>query len=51
MVAVKAKMTKVDTVGQLIDNINRCESDLKKENPAIRWIFFEPDNYRLSFLL
>jgi cation diffusion facilitator family transporter len=43
MVAVKAKMSEVDTVGQLIDNINTCESELKKENPAIRWIFFEPD--------
>jgi cation diffusion facilitator family transporter len=43
MVAVKAKMTKVETVDQLIANINRCESELKKENPAIRWIFFEPD--------
>jgi cation diffusion facilitator family transporter len=43
MVAVKAKMAKVDTVDQLIANINRCESELKKENPAIRWLFFEPD--------
>jgi cation diffusion facilitator family transporter len=43
MVAIKAKMTDVETVGQLIDNINICESELKKENPAIRWIFFEPD--------
>jgi cation diffusion facilitator family transporter len=43
MVAVKAKMTKVETVDQLIANINRCESELKKEIPAIRWIFFEPD--------
>jgi cation diffusion facilitator family transporter len=43
MVAVKAKMSKVDSVDQLIDNINTCESELKKENPAIRWIFFEPD--------
>ena len=43
MVAVKAKMTKVDSVDQLIDNINTCESELKKENPAIQWVFFEPD--------
>ena len=43
MVAVKAKMTKVDTVDQLIDNINTCESELKKKNPAIQWVFFEPD--------
>lgn len=43
MVAVKAKMTKVDSVDQLINNINTCELELKKENPAIKWIFFEPD--------
>jgi cation diffusion facilitator family transporter len=43
MVAVKAKMTKVDSVDQLINNINTCELELKKENSAIRWIFFEPD--------
>jgi cation diffusion facilitator family transporter len=43
MVAVKAKMTKVDSVDQLINNINRCEFELKKENPAIQWVFFEPD--------
>ncbi|RPI07112.1 MAG: cation diffusion facilitator family transporter [Ignavibacteriae bacterium] len=44
MVAVKAKMKPVESPEQLIENINHCESDLKKENPAIRWIFFEPDN-------
>ncbi len=44
MVAVKAKMTKVDSVDQLINNINTCERELRKENPAIQWIFFEPDN-------
>lgn len=43
MVAVKAKMAKVDTPNQLIHNINKCESELKKVNPAIGWIFFEPD--------
>ena len=43
MVAVKAKMTKTDTVEQLINNINTCESELKKQNPAIQWVFFEPD--------
>lgn len=43
MVAVKAKMKQVDNVDQLISNINRCEAALKKDNPAIRWIFFEPD--------
>jgi cation diffusion facilitator family transporter len=43
MVAVKAKMKKADTVDQLIHNINTCESGLRKTNPAIQWIFFEPD--------
>jgi len=43
MVAVKVKMEKVDTADQLIQNINRCEAALRKQNPAIRWIFFEPD--------
>jgi cation diffusion facilitator family transporter len=44
MVAVKAKMADVESVDQLIDNINACESGLKKNNPAIQWVFFEPDN-------
>jgi hypothetical protein len=43
MVAVKAKMAKADSVDQLIDNINVCESELRKKNPAIQWVFFEPD--------
>jgi cation diffusion facilitator family transporter len=43
MVAVKAKMTKVDSVDQLIKNINNCEYELKKGNPDIQWVFFEPD--------
>ena len=43
MVAVKAKMTKVHSTDQLIKNINACESELKKANSAIQWVFFEPD--------
>jgi cation diffusion facilitator family transporter len=43
MVAVKVKMENVETVDELIQNINRCESALKKHNPAIQWSFFEPD--------
>ncbi len=43
MVAIKAKMIKVDSADHLIDNINTCESELKKEFPVIQWIFFEPD--------
>jgi cation diffusion facilitator family transporter len=44
MVAIKAKMATVDSVDKLIRNINTCETALKKEYPAIRWVFFEPDN-------
>ena len=43
MVAVKAKMIYPATIDQLIDNINRCEAALKRHNPSIQWIFFEPD--------
>lgn len=43
MVAVKAKMKQVNSVDDLINRINACESALKKENPAIQWVFFEPD--------
>jgi len=43
MVAVKARMTQADSVNQLIRNINECELELKKSNPAIQWVFFEPD--------
>jgi cation diffusion facilitator family transporter len=43
MVAVKAKMAKVDSVDQLISNINICEAELRKNNPSVQWIFFEPD--------
>jgi cation diffusion facilitator family transporter len=43
MVSVKAKMAQVDTVDALIDNINTCEARLRKLNPSIQWIFFEPD--------
>ena len=43
MVAVKAKMKKVNSADQLIKNINNCEVQLRKEIPAVTWIFFEPD--------
>ncbi len=43
MVAVKAKMKGVNSVEELIRNINNCESALKKENATISWVFFEPD--------
>lgn len=43
MVAVKAKMKKVNSTEELANKINACESDLRKKNPDIQWIFFEPD--------
>lgn len=43
LVAVKAKMTTVSSTSHLIQNINICEVELKKLNPAIQWVFFEPD--------
>lgn len=43
MVAIKAKMENVENVNELIANINRCEAALKKQNPSIQWVFFEPD--------
>lgn len=43
LVAVKAKMKKTSSADQLIENINKCESELRKENSSIQWIFFEPD--------
>jgi len=43
MVAVKAKMKMTESVAELINNINNCESGLKKNIPAIQWVFFEPD--------
>jgi cation diffusion facilitator family transporter len=44
MVAVKARMTEQGSVQGLIEAINRCEAELRKNFPAIRWIFFEPDD-------
>jgi cation diffusion facilitator family transporter len=43
MVAVKAQMATTDSVDELIANINRCEAELRKQNAAIQWVFFEPD--------
>jgi cation diffusion facilitator family transporter len=43
MVAVKAKMVYTDTALLLVHNINACEKELRKLNPAIQWVFFEPD--------
>jgi hypothetical protein len=43
MVAIKAKMKKAGSVDQMVKNINSCESELKRKNPSIKWVFFEPD--------
>ncbi len=43
MVAIKAKMKRTESPEQLIRNINNCEAQLRKENPDITWVFFEPD--------
>lgn len=43
MVAVKVKMKPVESADLLILHINRCEAALRKQNPAIQWVFFEPD--------
>lgn len=43
MVSIKAKMRKVSDAEEMIEDINRCEVELHKLDPAIKWIFFEPD--------
>jgi cation diffusion facilitator family transporter len=43
MVAVKAKMARMDSAESLVRAINRCETDLKQKFPQILWSFFEPD--------
>lgn len=44
MVALKVKMADSLSVDQFIENINICESELKKAYPDVSWVFFEPDN-------
>jgi len=44
MVAVKAKMTPMDSSESLIKAVNRCEVELKREFPQVLWSFFEPDS-------
>jgi len=43
MVAVKAKMVKMDSAESLVRAINRCEVALKQAFPQVLWLFFEPD--------
>ncbi len=44
MVAVKARMTEENSAKKMIAEINRCEAELKRAFPQIRWVFFEPDD-------
>ncbi|MBW1608686.1 MAG: cation diffusion facilitator family transporter [Deltaproteobacteria bacterium] len=44
MVAVKAKMIKMDSAESLIEAVNRCEVGLKQAFPQVLWSFFEPDS-------
>jgi len=43
MVAVKAKMVKMDSAEALVKAVNRCEVALKQAFPQVLWLFFEPD--------
>lgn len=43
MVAVKVKMSACTSANELIQRINLCEAGIKQLNPAVQWIFFEPD--------
>jgi cation diffusion facilitator family transporter len=44
MVAVKAKMSPASSADQLIDMINKCEAEVRREFPDVQWMFFEPDD-------
>lgn len=44
LVAVKVKFKEGLSASELILNINNIEQDIKQQNPAIQWLFFEPDN-------
>ncbi|MCR4297424.1 MAG: cation diffusion facilitator family transporter [Gallionella sp.] len=43
VVAVKARMTGIDSAPALVAAINRCERALRAAFPEVRWLFFEPD--------
>jgi len=43
MVAVKGRMQQQGTAAELIEDINRVESELRTAFPQIKWVFFEPD--------
>lgn len=43
-VAVKARMAERESAKRLIDQVNAVQDALKVEFPAVRWVFFEPDD-------
>jgi cation diffusion facilitator family transporter len=43
-VAVKARMAEKDSAKVLIDQVNAVQDALKARFPAVRWVFFEPDD-------
>ena len=43
-VAVKARMAERESAKVLIDEVNAVQDALKVEFPAVRWVFFEPDD-------
>jgi cation diffusion facilitator family transporter len=44
VVAVKARLKEKQDIPRLLEQINACEADLKREFPEVAWIFFEPDD-------
>lgn len=44
MLAVKARMADVGGAAAMVDAINRVEAELRAAFPAVRWMFFEPDD-------
>jgi cation diffusion facilitator family transporter len=44
VVAVKARMKEKQDIPRLLEQINACEADLKRQFPEVAWIFFEPDD-------
>jgi len=44
MVAIKAKPESNMNSDVLIELINQAENDIKKNNPTVKWLFFEVDN-------
>ena len=43
-VAVKARMSEIESAKRLIDSINAVQDALKLQFPEVHWIFFEPDD-------